>query len=101
MRNKQIPEYVKNKYDLNSYFTALYNRLDNYVYIFNLKQFPFKERMLGFPFSGFDNEDECFYRIKELCELLQLKIEVKIIEEHLEDGVINAHKTIKVIENDS
>ena len=60
------------KYESQEKFeAALRNRLNSLIQLYNKgEEFPFRVRILGFPVTSFNCEDELLNRIKEMCEIL-------------------------------
>lgn len=62
--------------------------LDSYLQIFNDKsiKYPTGFIIFGVPNSQFDSESDLYGRIKLLSSLLQIKVNIKFVEETLSDN---------------
>lgn len=75
----KIDERNKNFYT-DKGIKVLKKRLENWVSIFNKEDFPLSARSLGFSNFTIQNKEELLIRIKELCELIGVKVNIKTEE---------------------
>ena len=77
---------------------ALKKRLENWVYVFNKDNLPLSARSLGFSSFEVKNKEELVIRIKELCELIGTKVNIKT-EETKDNKNMKTIKQTMEIEN--
>jgi len=72
--------------------TALNNRLDSFIEVFNQNNFPFEAKMLGFGDFSFMTRNDCKQRINELSKLIGRDLSIEFSRKKQNDSIITEEK---------